>query len=66
MVAEAEALAFYEGLLGIRHVPKPPHLDRRGGCWFEDGDLKVHLGVDTPFRQSHRVDAARHVIGERP
>lgn len=46
---EAEAVAFYEGLLGIAHVPKPHHLATRGGCWFEDGDLKVHLGVDANF-----------------
>lgn len=46
---EAEAVAFYEDLLGIPHVPKPPHLAARGGCWFEDGDLKVHLGVDGSF-----------------
>ena len=46
---EAEAIAFYEGLLGIAQVPKPDHLATRGGCWFEDGDLKVHLGVDDNF-----------------
>lgn len=40
---EAEAVAFYEGILGIAQVPKPDHLATRGGCWFEDGDLKVHL-----------------------
>lgn len=58
MGAEAEAVAFYEGLLGIRHVPKPPHLARRGGCWFEDGDLKVHLGVDTPFHPATKAHPA--------
>lgn len=46
---EAEAVAFYEGVLGIAHVAKPAHLAARGGCWFEDGDLKVHLGVDANF-----------------
>ena len=43
---EADPIAFYEGVLGIPHVPKPGHLAARGGCWFENGDLKVHLGVD--------------------
>jgi hypothetical protein len=32
---ETVAVAFYEGLLGIPHVPKPRHLASRGGCWFE-------------------------------
>jgi len=53
---EDAAIDFYEGLLGIPHVPKPPHLAKRGGCWFEAGDLKVHLGVDadfTPARKAH-------------
>ena len=27
---EADAIAFYEGLLGIPQVPKPPHLAARG------------------------------------
>lgn len=37
------ARRFYSGLLGIPEVPKPPHLAKRGGCWFERGSLKVHL-----------------------
>jgi len=53
---EDEAVAFYEGVLGIPQVPKPPHLAARGGCWFARGDLKVHLGVDkgfTPATKAH-------------
>ncbi len=52
---EEEAVAFYEGLLGIGQVPKPPHLAKRGGCWFEDGDLKLHLGVDAPFHPATKA-----------
>ena len=55
---EAEAVAFYEGVLGIPHVPKPDHLAARGGCWFEDGDLKVHLGVDAGFRPATKAHPA--------
>jgi catechol 2,3-dioxygenase-like lactoylglutathione lyase family enzyme len=55
---EADAVAFYEGLLGIPHVPKPSHLAVRGGCWFERGDLKVHLGVDKDFRPATKAHAA--------
>lgn len=56
--AEADAVAFYEGLLGIPHVPKPDHLAARGGCWFEDRDLKVHLGVDSNFRPATKAHPA--------
>jgi catechol 2,3-dioxygenase-like lactoylglutathione lyase family enzyme len=55
---EAEAVAFYEGLLGIPHIAKPPHLAVRGGCWFERGELKVHLGVDAGFRPATKAHAA--------
>lgn len=55
---EAEAVAFYQGILGIAQVPKPDHLATRGGCWFEDGDLKVHLGVDPDFRPATKAHPA--------
>ena len=55
---EDEAVAFYEGLLGIEQVPKPPHLAVRGGCWFERGDLKIHLGVEADFRAARKAHPA--------
>lgn len=55
---EDQAVAFYEGALGIPQVPKPPHLAVRGGCWFERGDLKVHLGVDANFRPATKAHPA--------
>ena len=60
---EAEARAFYEGLLGIPEVPKPPHLAERGGCWFELGGLKVHLGVEADFRPARKAHPAFLVGG---
>ncbi|HWA42752.1 MAG TPA: VOC family protein [Hypericibacter adhaerens] len=53
---EAQARAFYEGILGIPEKTKPPHLAARGGVWFERGPLKIHLGVDknfAPARKAH-------------
>ena len=53
---EAEARAFYADILGISEQPKPPHLATRGGCWFERGALKIHLGVEpqfVPARKAH-------------
>jgi catechol 2,3-dioxygenase-like lactoylglutathione lyase family enzyme len=55
---EAEARAFYTDLLGIPERPKPPDLARRGGCWFESGALKVHLGVDRDFRPARKAHPA--------
>ena len=47
---EQKARAFYEGLLGMRELPKPPELAKRGGCWFESGGVQLHLGVESGFR----------------
>ncbi len=60
---ESEAVAFYEGVLGIPQVPKPDHLAVRGGCWFEDGALKVHLGVDADFRPATKAHPA-FIVGD--
>jgi catechol 2,3-dioxygenase-like lactoylglutathione lyase family enzyme len=55
---EDEARAFYAGLLGIPERVKPPHLAARGGCWFENGSLKVHLGVDPAFAPARKAHPA--------
>ena len=52
---EERARAFYHGVLGIPEIPKPPDLARRGGCWFERGELKVHLGVEPEFRPARKA-----------
>jgi catechol 2,3-dioxygenase-like lactoylglutathione lyase family enzyme len=60
MPAGGEDLArnFYAGILGIGETPKPAHLAKRGGCWFERGDLKIHLGVETDFRPARKAHVA--------
>jgi catechol 2,3-dioxygenase-like lactoylglutathione lyase family enzyme len=54
---EEAARAFYGDLLGMTEVPKPDELAPRGGLWFRDGSLEVHLGVEgegfTPARKAH-------------
>src|SRR6516225_10105252 len=55
---EADARAFYSGILGIPETVKPPQLARRGGCWFERGDLKIHLGVEADFRPARKAHPA--------
>lgn len=62
---EAEARRFYAGLLGLPEKPKPPVLAARGGCWFERGALKVHLGVEADFRPARKAHPAFLVAGLR-
>ena len=52
---EAAARAFYQGLLGLPEVAKPPNLARRGGAWFQGGGFQVHLGVETDFRPARKA-----------
>ena len=52
---EDDARRFYCGVLGIPEVQKPADLARRGGVWFEKGDLRVHLGVEQDFRPAHKA-----------
>lgn len=67
---EAEARAFYGGLLGIPERVKPPELAARGGAWFESGALKIHLGVDADFRPARKAHPAllvrdlRRLVGQ--
>jgi catechol 2,3-dioxygenase-like lactoylglutathione lyase family enzyme len=60
MPAGGEQLArnFYAGILGISETPKPAHLAKRGGCWFERGELKIHLGVEADFRPARKAHVA--------
>ena len=60
---EEKARAFYGGLLEIPEAPKPPELAKRGGVWFERGDLKVHLGVEAEFRPALKAHPAFVVSG---
>lgn len=47
--------AFYAGTLGMTGTPKPPALVARGGCWFEAGSARLHLGVEEPFRAARKA-----------
>ena len=79
---EQKARAFYRDVLGIPERAKPTELAKRGGAWFEDGALKIHLGVEADFhpaRKAHpallverlaeliaRLKAAGHPVIEEP
>ena len=55
---ENEARSFYSGVLGLTERPKPPNLAPRGGCWFQSGELQLHLGVDPDFRPARKAHPA--------
>jgi catechol 2,3-dioxygenase-like lactoylglutathione lyase family enzyme len=55
---ENDARAFYQEILGIPEIVKPPQLTARGGCWFEAGELKIHLGVEKDFMPARKAHPA--------
>ncbi|MBM1173669.1 VOC family protein [Microvirga arabica] len=55
---EDDVRAFYDHLLGIPEVAKPPHLAARGGSWFESKSVKVHLEVDEAFAPAKKAHPA--------
>ena len=53
---EALAREFYAGILGLEEVTKPAELASRGGAWFKNGLVQIHLGVEADFvpaRKAH-------------
>ena len=46
---EADARAFYGGLLGLPEVEKPVSLRASGGAWFSLGAQQLHVGVEHEF-----------------
>jgi catechol 2,3-dioxygenase-like lactoylglutathione lyase family enzyme len=55
---EERAEAFYAGLLGLERRPKPEPLAARGGCWFSNGDVMLHLGAEEGFRPARKAHPA--------
>ncbi|MEV6115732.1 VOC family protein [Streptomyces sp. NPDC052109] len=51
-----EALrAYYVDVLGMTEIPKPPALAARGGCWFQAGAVRLHLGIEHDFRPAAKA-----------
>src|SRR3954447_25769307 len=55
---EAEARAFYGGLLGLAEVEKPAPLQARGGAWFQCGAQQLHVGVANDFAPATKAHPA--------
>lgn len=62
---EDKARAFYSRLLGIPEIPKPTSLAKRGGAWFENNLVKIHLGVEADFHPARKAHPGLLVSGLR-
>ncbi len=55
---EARARAFYTDVLELTEVAKPDALRGRGGLWYEQANLRLHLGVEAPFHAARKAHPA--------
>ena len=55
---EDAARRFYVDLLGFAEVAKPGASARRGGAWFVQGQVNLHLGVEAEFRPARKAHPA--------
>jgi len=55
---EDAARRFYDGVLGLPEVDKPPALAARGGCWFRVEGVEVHVGVEPDFAPARKAHPA--------
>ena len=55
---EANARAFFSGILGMAEESKPYPLSERGGCWFRKGSVILHIGVDKAFTTQKKAHPA--------
>ena len=63
--SEPDCRAFWGDVLGMAELAKPEALAARGGCWFRDGHLEVHLGVEEPFAPARKAHPGILVDGLR-
>ncbi|MFF9486842.1 VOC family protein [Streptomyces sp. NPDC014676] len=61
--SEERLRAYYVDVLGMIETPKPPTLAARGGCWFEAGDVRLHLGIEDGFRPARKAHPGLRVTG---
>ncbi|MFJ3878356.1 VOC family protein [Streptomyces sp. NPDC090077] len=61
--SEDKLRAYYQDVLGMREVSKPPVLAARGGCWFTAGGVQLHVGVEEDFRPARKAHPGLRVTG---
>ncbi len=59
---EAKARSFYQSILGLNEIEKPEPLKSRGGCWFKNENVQIHLGVEDDFRPARKAHPAFRVF----
>ena len=53
--SEERMRAYYQDVLGMTAIRKPPVLAARGGCWFQSGAAQLHIGIEADFRPAAKA-----------
>ncbi|RSM99632.1 glyoxalase [Streptomyces sp. WAC 01325] len=61
--SEERLRTYYVGVLGMTEIPKPPVLAARGGCWFQAGGVRLHVGIEKDFRPADKAHPGLRVTG---
>lgn len=59
--SEQTAKKFYAEILGFTEIEKPAELKKRGGCWFQNGKIQIHIGIEEPFLPAKKAHPAFEV-----
>jgi catechol 2,3-dioxygenase-like lactoylglutathione lyase family enzyme len=58
---EDQARKFFIDILGFEEMEKPAELKKRGGVWFRNGNIQIHIGVEEPFAPAKKAHPAFEV-----
>ncbi|AOR33823.1 glyoxalase [Streptomyces fodineus] len=47
--------AYCADVLAMTEIPQPPAPAARGGCWFQAGAVRLHLGIEEDFRPAKKA-----------
>jgi catechol 2,3-dioxygenase-like lactoylglutathione lyase family enzyme len=57
--SEEASKHFYGRVLGLEEIPKPTNLRSRGGAWYRQGAVQLHLSIEDPGKDNG--SSRRHV-----
>ena len=49
-----EARQFYTKVIGLKQIPRPDHIFNSKGCWFDIGDIQLHISTEHAQPRSNR------------
>ncbi|KKD40998.1 VOC family protein [Bacillus sp. FSL L8-0167] len=56
--SEEKARLFFGEILGMKEIPKPSNLAKRGGVWFQCGHHQLHIGIQEHFQAAKKAHPA--------